>query len=202
MQIPTLEGTNTSLDQYKGKVVLVNFWATWCAPCRIEIPWLIEFNEKYGPKGLVILGVAMDDEGNKVVQPCVQNQRFDVNGHPEAMNYPDPAGQLQNCRQIRRHSGHADKHALFARRKENQDDRRLDRPRRSFQNSRQSTLNLTLRVGGRRQSLIPGRIDGVTATLPCLRFCLLLVSIFRESDACLVVVAVFKTAAPTLCAGG
>ncbi len=88
LQIPTMEGTNTSLDQYKGKVVLVNFWATWCAPCRIEIPWLIEFNEKYGPKGLVILGVAMDDEGNQVVQPYVRDRRFDVNGHPEPMNYP------------------------------------------------------------------------------------------------------------------
>ena len=87
LQITTLEGTTVKVDQYRGKVVLVNFWATWCAPCRIEIPWLIEFNQKYGPKGLVILGIAMDDEGNKIVQPYVQNQRFDVNGHPEAMNY-------------------------------------------------------------------------------------------------------------------
>jgi len=87
LQIPTMEGTSASIEQYKGKVVLVNFWATWCAPCRTEIPWLIEFNEKYGPKGLVILGIAMDDEGNKVVQPYVRDRRFDVNGHPEAMNY-------------------------------------------------------------------------------------------------------------------
>src|ERR1700741_261268 len=87
LQIPTLDGAAASVDQYRGKVVLVNFWATWCAPCRTEIPWLIEFNQKYGPKGLVILGVAMDDEGNKVVQPYVQSQRFDVNGHPEAMSY-------------------------------------------------------------------------------------------------------------------
>ena len=96
VQIPTMEGTNTSIDQYKGKVVLVNFWATWCAPCRIEIPWLIEFNEKYGPKGLVILGVAMDDEGNQVVQPYVQSRRFDVNGHPEAMNYPILLGNTKD----------------------------------------------------------------------------------------------------------
>ena len=87
LQIPTLDGLTVTVDQFKGKVVLVNFWATWCAPCRTEIPWLIEFNQKYGPKGLVILGVAMDDEGNKAVQPYMQNQRFDVNGHPEAMNY-------------------------------------------------------------------------------------------------------------------
>jgi thiol-disulfide isomerase/thioredoxin len=87
LEIPSLVGASVSIDHYKGKVVLVNFWATWCAPCRTEIPWLIEFNQKYGPKGLVILGVAMDDEGNKVVQPWVQSQRFDVNGHPEPMNY-------------------------------------------------------------------------------------------------------------------
>ena len=87
LQISTRDGSTTSIDQYKGKVVLVNFWATWCAPCRIEIPWLIEFNQRYGPRDLVILGVAMDDEGNKVVDPYVQSQRFDVNGHPEAMNY-------------------------------------------------------------------------------------------------------------------
>ena len=88
VQIPTLGGATVTVDQYKGKVVLVNFWATWCAPCRTEIPWLIEFDQKYGPKGLVILGMAMDDEGTKVVQPWVQSQRFDVNGNSEAMNYP------------------------------------------------------------------------------------------------------------------
>jgi thiol-disulfide isomerase/thioredoxin len=82
-----LDGNNSTLDSYKGKVVLVNFWATWCQPCRIEIPWLIEFNDKYGPKGLVILGVAMDDDGKKVVQPWVTNQHFDVNGKQETMSY-------------------------------------------------------------------------------------------------------------------
>ena len=87
VQIPTLDGASASIAQYKGKVVLVNFWATWCAPCRTEIPWLIEFNQKYGPKGLVILGVAMDDEGAKVVQPWVQGQRFDVNDHSQTMDY-------------------------------------------------------------------------------------------------------------------
>jgi cytochrome c biogenesis protein CcmG/thiol:disulfide interchange protein DsbE len=95
LQIPTLEGGNASVGQFKGKVVLVNFWATWCAPCRIEIPWLIEFNQKYGPKGLVILGVAMDDDGKKAVQPWVQSQRFDVNGNPETMNYQILLGNPQ-----------------------------------------------------------------------------------------------------------
>ena len=88
LAIPTLEGSTTSLDQYKGKVVLVNFWATWCDPCKTEIPWLIDFNHKYGPKGLVILGVAMDDEGKKVVAPWVQAKRFDVHGQQQSMDYP------------------------------------------------------------------------------------------------------------------
>jgi AhpC/TSA family len=78
LDIPGLDGTEHTIEQYKGKVVLVNFWATWCQPCRAEIPWLINLQKKYGPQGLVILGIAMDDEGKKVVQPFVQNQRFDV----------------------------------------------------------------------------------------------------------------------------
>jgi thiol-disulfide isomerase/thioredoxin len=86
--IPTLDGSTTSLDQYKGKVVLVNFWATWCDPCKTEIPWLIEFNHKYGPRGLVIVGIAMDDEGKKVVEPWIKSKRFDVNGSQEALDYP------------------------------------------------------------------------------------------------------------------
>lgn len=78
LDIPGLDGTEHTIAQYKGKVVLVNFWATWCQPCRAEIPWLIELQKKYGPQGLVILGIAMDDEGKKVVQPFVQTQRFNV----------------------------------------------------------------------------------------------------------------------------
>ena len=85
--LTTLDGTRTSLAQHQGKVVLVNFWATWCEPCRVEIPWLIEFHQKYGPQGLVVVGIAMDDEGKKVVDTYIQKERFDVNGSAEAMNY-------------------------------------------------------------------------------------------------------------------
>jgi len=83
-----LQDQDVSLAGLKGKVVIVNFWATWCEPCRVEIPWMIGFQQKYADKGLTILGVAMDDEGKSVVAPYVQRTQFDVNGHSMTMNYP------------------------------------------------------------------------------------------------------------------
>lgn len=59
-EMKTLQGKTVHLHDYRGKAVLLNFWATWCIPCREEVPWLIDFQKQYGPKGLVILGVAMD----------------------------------------------------------------------------------------------------------------------------------------------
>jgi thiol-disulfide isomerase/thioredoxin len=87
-EIATLDGAKTTLAQkYQGKVVLVNFWATWCQPCKLEIPYLIDLNRKYASKGLVIVGVAMDDEGKQKVEPYVAKERFNVNGTPTPMDY-------------------------------------------------------------------------------------------------------------------
>ncbi len=83
-----LQGASVTLAGYEGKVVVVNFWATWCEPCQAEIPLMIEMQQKYSARGFTILGVAMDDEGKSAVEPFVQKQRFDVNGQPTAMNYP------------------------------------------------------------------------------------------------------------------
>ncbi|HTQ85532.1 MAG TPA: TlpA disulfide reductase family protein [Candidatus Solibacter sp.] len=83
-----MSGKEVSLKDYAGKVVLVNFWATWCDPCREEIPWLIDLRAKYNDKGFEVLGVSMDDEGQKVVQPFVDKERFAVNGQKVPMNYP------------------------------------------------------------------------------------------------------------------
>jgi len=83
-----LDGKDVTLQQYKGQVVLVNFWATWCAPCKVEIPWMIEFQKKYSPRGFTILGVSMDEDGKKAIQPFLDKERFDVNGQKEAMDYP------------------------------------------------------------------------------------------------------------------
>jgi peroxiredoxin len=54
-------GEEVDLASLKGNVILLNFWATWCGPCKIEIPWFVEFQETYGDKGLVVLGLSVDD---------------------------------------------------------------------------------------------------------------------------------------------
>jgi len=60
-------GKTMQLSSLKGKGVIVNFWATWCEPCKIELPWLVELQKKYGPEGLQIIGVADDDSGEKTI---------------------------------------------------------------------------------------------------------------------------------------
>ncbi len=65
------DGRTVRLSDYKGKVVLLDFWATWCGPCKIEIPWFMEFERKYKDRGFAVLGVSMDDEGWRVVKPFI-----------------------------------------------------------------------------------------------------------------------------------
>jgi cytochrome c biogenesis protein CcmG/thiol:disulfide interchange protein DsbE len=83
-----LQGKNLTLASLKGKVVVVNFWATWCDPCRVEIPWLIRLQQTYVSKGFTMVGVAMDEDGKSVVDPFVQSTHFDVGGQQMTMNYP------------------------------------------------------------------------------------------------------------------
>jgi len=59
--LPTLEGKSLKLSDLRGKAVLLNFWATYCEPCKIEMPWFVELQKAYGPQGFQIIGVAMDD---------------------------------------------------------------------------------------------------------------------------------------------
>ena len=92
IKVRDLNDKDVTLADYQGKVVLVNFWATWCDPCRVEIPWLIEMQDKYGPKGFTVLGIAMDEEGKPVVAPFAAKERYDVNGQKLPMNYPIVVG--------------------------------------------------------------------------------------------------------------
>ena len=66
------------LSDFKGKVILLDFWATWCGPCKIEIPWFAEFQTRYGKNGLQVIGVSVDDTLDKLT-PYVRDMK---------MNYP------------------------------------------------------------------------------------------------------------------
>jgi thiol-disulfide isomerase/thioredoxin len=88
LKLKDLEGKEVSLADLKGKVVFVNFWATWCGPCQEEIPSLIDMQNKYAAKGFTVLGIAMDDDGKSVVAPFVATEKYDVNGQKLLINYP------------------------------------------------------------------------------------------------------------------
>jgi peroxiredoxin len=62
-------GKTVRLEDYKGKVILLDFFATWCGPCKIEIPWFMEMERKNKDRGFAVLGVSMDDEGWDIVKP-------------------------------------------------------------------------------------------------------------------------------------
>ncbi len=63
--LQSLDGNSMRLSDLRGKAVLLNFWATWCSPCKIEMPWFIELQKQYGAQGLQIVGVAMDDSSKE-----------------------------------------------------------------------------------------------------------------------------------------
>ncbi|MBY0508095.1 MAG: TlpA family protein disulfide reductase [Bryobacteraceae bacterium] len=68
-------GQPVKLSDFKGKVVLLNFWATWCGPCKVEIPWFIDFETRLKDKGFAVIGVAMDDDGWEVVKPYILSKK-------------------------------------------------------------------------------------------------------------------------------
>ena len=68
-ELVSLDGKKVRLSDFHGKAVLLNFWATWCGPCKVEMPWFVDLQKRYGNDGLVVLGVAMDDtDASKIAQ--------------------------------------------------------------------------------------------------------------------------------------
>jgi len=85
-------GHKVRLSKYRGKVVLLDFWATWCTGCKQEMPWYVEFADRYKKDGLAVLGVAMDDEGWKIVKPFLSDKM--------KLNYPVVVGDTAIAKQF------------------------------------------------------------------------------------------------------
>jgi cytochrome c biogenesis protein CcmG/thiol:disulfide interchange protein DsbE len=84
-----LSGKKVSLASYKGKAVLINFWATWCAPCKIETPWLVELRNQYAAQGFEILGVSADDIDRDDPQKLISEKK-EIAHSAQQMHIPYP----------------------------------------------------------------------------------------------------------------
>jgi cytochrome c biogenesis protein CcmG/thiol:disulfide interchange protein DsbE len=84
-----LSGKKVSLASYKGNVVLINFWATWCAPCKIETPWLIELRNRYAAQGFEVLGISADDLDPDDKQKLSEEKK-EIARFAEQMHIPYP----------------------------------------------------------------------------------------------------------------
>ena len=87
--VKDVNGKSVNLASFKGKVILLDFWATWCAPCQVEIPWFVEFQEKYKDRGFAVLGVSVDDTPEQL-KPFVSKFK---------MNYPVLVGAGEDALQ-------------------------------------------------------------------------------------------------------
>jgi thiol-disulfide isomerase/thioredoxin len=89
------DGKEVRLSDYKDKVVLLNFWATWCGPCEIEIPWFKEFEQTYKDRGFAVLGVSSDEEGWAVVRPYLKAQAMNYRVMLDDGKMPSPYKEIE-----------------------------------------------------------------------------------------------------------
>jgi thiol-disulfide isomerase/thioredoxin len=75
--LESLDNKTVHLADFQGKAVLLNFWATWCMPCRVEMPWFEQMHKQYGPQGLQVIGIAMDDASKKDIAEFASNLGVD-----------------------------------------------------------------------------------------------------------------------------
>jgi cytochrome c biogenesis protein CcmG/thiol:disulfide interchange protein DsbE len=88
-ELKDLAGKNVQLSDYHGKVVLLNFWATWCPPCKEEMPWFVDLQRRYEAQGLQVIGVAMDDSDQKTIEAFTKRL---------GVNYPVLLGKESTAR--------------------------------------------------------------------------------------------------------
>ncbi len=82
--LQSLDGKTVHLSDFRGKAILLNFWATWCEPCKVEMPWIVDLQKEYASQGLQVVGVAMDDAGPDEIAKFT---------HEMGVNYPIVIGK-------------------------------------------------------------------------------------------------------------
>ncbi|MBV9671053.1 MAG: TlpA family protein disulfide reductase, partial [Acidobacteriales bacterium] len=97
-ELPSLDGKSVKLSDYKGKAVVLNFWATWCTPCKVEMPWLVDLEKKYQGQGVEIVGISMDDLSRDKVKSFTREM---------GLNYPVLMGKesAKNEEMLEEHYG-------------------------------------------------------------------------------------------------
>jgi thiol-disulfide isomerase/thioredoxin len=98
--LASVENGWVDLSAFKGKVVLINFWTTWCPGCVDEVPDLIRLQQEFGAKRFTVIAIAVDDQGEESVESFVKNKNFPVNGASVAINYPVFLGSDEIVRQL------------------------------------------------------------------------------------------------------
>lgn len=94
--LPDLNGEIVSLEDFRGKVLIINFWATWCPPCEEEMPKLNQLHKRYKNEGLVVIGIALDKDSLNLVKPFVRKK---------GIGYPILVGNEQVLRGVKDFSG-------------------------------------------------------------------------------------------------
>lgn len=96
-ELKDIDGKTVKLSDFQGKVVILDFWATWCPPCRAEIPHFVELQKQYQDQGLVVIGVSLDQGGPEVVSAFAKQQKIN---YPVVMGNEAVAKQYGNIEAI------------------------------------------------------------------------------------------------------
>jgi thiol-disulfide isomerase/thioredoxin len=98
--LPAVDEGWVDMESYKGKVVLISFWSTWCPACRDEMPDLIKLQQKLGSKGFTVVAVSVDDHGEESVETFVQTEHFPVDGSSATINFPVLLGNEETLQKL------------------------------------------------------------------------------------------------------
>jgi thiol-disulfide isomerase/thioredoxin len=98
--LASMDNNWVDLSAYKGQVVLIAFWTTWCSGCVDEVPSLIHLQQEFAAKGFTVVAIAVNDEGEESVESFVTKERFSVSGASAAINYPVFLGSDGTARKL------------------------------------------------------------------------------------------------------